>query len=107
MAMGMGMVISSYPRHDYYLLTCLGPAPPHHTILSQKNSSFSLLLESPSSFLSNIAWPVTKYLTIPLQSGQHLHAKLLLPPDLVAGDGVKYPLLLNMYGQDEYSPSIS
>ena len=61
-----------------------------------------MVLESTTTLLSNMAWPVKKYLTIPLQSGDHLHARLLLPPDLDTEDGVKYPLLLNMYDHEDY-----
>ena len=54
------------------------------------------MLNSSTSMLTSFPWPVIRYLTIPLLSGNNLHAKLHLPPDLQAGDVAKYPLLLNM-----------
>ena len=65
--------------------------------LYQKN--YSMLLESHSTLStisSAMAWPVTRYLTIPLHSDNYMQARLLLPPDLDTKQRMKYPLVLNM-----------
>ena len=62
-------------------------------------SNYSLLLENHQALVnmsSSMAWPVTRHITIPMNSGNHLQARLLLPPDLDTRKTVAYPLVLNM-----------
>ena len=81
------------------MLLCLGPSLPHYHLLSLLQKNYSLLLDSHSDLRntsSSVAWPVTQFLTIPLHTGIHLQARLLLPPDLDPKKIMAYPIVLNM-----------
>ena len=81
------------------VLHCLGPSIPHHHLISLYQANYSIILDSYPDMHNislGMAWPVTRFLTIPTDKDYHLLAKLLLPPDVTTRKVMTYPLILHM-----------
>ena len=86
-------------RFGYLVLHCLGPSTPHHHLKSLYQANYSITLDTYpdiQNISSGLAWPVTRFLTIPTERDYHLLARLLLPPDVTTRKVMTFPLILHM-----------
>lgn len=87
-------------KFSYYTRICNGPGPKTVQIYNLETLTFYEWENNANlrMSLSKKLRPIRKSLQVPLSSGFVAHARLLLPPDLDENAGVKYPMIVNVYG---------
>uniref|UniRef100_T1JEK3 Venom dipeptidyl peptidase 4 n=1 Tax=Strigamia maritima TaxID=126957 RepID=T1JEK3_STRMM len=85
----------------YFVLECLGPAPPTIYLYLTKNNNKSVAVLNSNSrlqeFVAGKAMPQIRTFRVTLERNFEAQVRLYLPPGLRDGEITKYPLIVNVY----------
>ncbi|XP_052812191.1 dipeptidyl peptidase 4-like isoform X2 [Mya arenaria] len=85
---------------EFFMLQCLGPSVPTTRLYSTASETVVSFEDNKAvaEGLAKLSMPRPKYVRIPLQNGESMWGKLLLPEGLKEDEIIKYNMLTNVYG---------
>lgn len=88
------------PKSGYYILSYTGPDIPFSRLL-KVNSDWIHEIENNDNIrhsILNYDLPLQKYFTIKNDNGDDMNAKIIVPPGFSENAGIRYPVLMRVYG---------